>query len=115
MELGRLSHRRRPGNVSAGLTDQGRAEEFPCGGLTRKGWDTDSDADAFMQPECPGHRGHLGGGKPPTPKMLKIRHAGNVAGTQQEAPCHRDVQERGGAEATVDGRGRAEGNHGEGL
>ena len=115
VELGSLSHGRRPVNVSDGLPDQGRAKELPCGGLTRKGWDTDSDADAFLQPAYPGHRDHLGGGKPPTPKMITMQHAGTVEGTQQEAPCHRVVQDRGGAEEMADSGGRAEGQHGEGL
>ena len=75
----------------------------------------DSDADAFMQRVCPGHRDHLGGGKPPTPKVLTMRHAGPMAGTQREAPHHRDVQERGGTEETADGGDRSEGQHREGL
>ena len=100
---------------SAGLPDQGRTKELPCEGLPRKGWDTDSDADAFMQPAYPGHRNHFGGGKPPTPKLLTMQHAGTVEGTQQEVPCHRVVQERGGEEETADSVGRAEGQHGEGL
>ena len=83
VELGRLSHGRRLVNVLAGLPDQGRAKELPCGGLPRKVWDTDSDADAFLQPTCPGHRDHLGRGKPPTPKVLTMRHTGPVAGTQR--------------------------------
>ena len=69
----------------------------------------------FLQPACLGHRDHIGGGKPPTPKVLTMRHAGTVTGTQREAPCHRIVQERGGAEETADSGGRPEGKHGEGL
>ena len=83
VDLGSLSHRRRPTKILAGFPDQGRAEELPCGGLPRKGWDTDSDADTFLQPACPGHRDHLGEGKPPIPKVLTMRHAGPVAGTQR--------------------------------
>ena len=98
VELGSLSHRRRPTNILDGFPDQGRDEELPCGGLPRKDWDTDSDADAFMQPECPGHRDNLGGGKPTTPKVLTMRHAGTVAGTKQETPRHGNVQERGRTE-----------------
>ena len=115
VELGSLIHGRRPANVSAGLTDQGRNKELPCGGLPRKGREMDSDADAFLHLVCPGHRDHLGGGKPPTPKVLMMRHAGTVEGTQQEAPCHCVVQERGGAEETEDSGVRAEGQHGEGI
>ena len=83
VELGNLGHGRPPANVLAGLPDQGRAEELPCGRLTRKGWDADINAEAFLQPECLGHRDNLGGGKPPTPKVLAMRHAGPVAGTQR--------------------------------
>ena len=83
VELGNLGHGRPPVNVLAGLPDQGRAEELPCGGLPRKGWETDSNEDAFLQTACPGHRDNLGGGKPPTPKVLTIQHAGPMAGTQR--------------------------------
>ena len=48
VELGSLSHGRRPTNISDGFPDQGRSEELPCGGLPRKGWDTDVDEDAFL-------------------------------------------------------------------
>ena len=44
-----------------------------------------------------------------------MRHAGTVEVTQQEAPCHCIVQERGGAEETEDSGVRAEGQHEEGL
>ena len=83
MELVSLGHRRRPSNVSAGLTNQGRSAELPCRGLPRKVRNTDSDADAFMHLACPGYRDHLGGGKPPTPKVLTMRHAGPMAGAQR--------------------------------
>ena len=83
VELGSLSHGRKPANVSAGLPDQGRAKELPCGGLPRKGRETDSDTDVFLHLVCPGHCDHLGGGKPPTPKVLTMQHAGTVAGTQR--------------------------------
>ena len=83
LELGCLSHGRRPTDISAGLPDQGRAAELPCRGMPRKGSDTDSDADAFMQPVYPVHRDHLGGGKPPTPKVLTMRNAGPTAGAQR--------------------------------
>ena len=72
------------GDPSAGLPDQGKAEELPCGGLPRKGWDTDGDEDAFLSQACPGHRDHIGGGKPPTPKVLTMQLAGPVADPQWE-------------------------------
>ena len=83
MELGSLGPGRRPTDVSAGLPDQGMAVELSCRGLPRKGRDTDSNADIFLQPQCPGYRDHLGGGKPPTPKVLNMRHAGTMAGDQR--------------------------------
>ena len=79
VELGSISHGRRATNISDSFTDQGRAEELPCGGLPRKGWYKDGNEDTFLQPACTGHRDHLGGGKPPTPKVLTMRHAGPVA------------------------------------
>ena len=79
VDLERLIHGgRRTKNISDRVPDEGGAEGLPSGGLTRKGWDTDGDEDAFLQPVCPGHRDHLGGGKPPTPKVLTMRHAGPV-------------------------------------
>ena len=79
LELGSLSHGRRLTHISYGFNDQWRAEELPCVGMPRKGWDADGDEDALLNPACPGHCGHLGGGKPPTPKVLTMRHAGTVA------------------------------------
>ena len=57
---------------------------MPIGELPRKGRDTDGNEGAFMEPACPGHHDNLGGGKPPTPKVLKMRHAGPVADPQWE-------------------------------
>ena len=83
MELGRLGHGRRPADVLAGLTDKGRSAELPSRGLPRTGRDEDSDEDALLQPACTGYRDHLGGGKPPTPKVLTMRHAGPMEGAKR--------------------------------
>ena len=48
VELERLSHRRRAKNILDRFPDQGRAKGLPSGGLPRKGWDTDDNADAFL-------------------------------------------------------------------
>ena len=72
-------------------------------------------SDALIQTACTGHHDHLGGGKPPTPNVMTMRHAGTVEGTQRRAPCHRVVQERGGVEETADSGGRSKGHHREGL
>ena len=72
VDLGSISHGRRPANVSDGLPDQGRNEELPCRGLPRKVWDADSDADEFMHPERPVNRDHLGCGRFPSSKMITM-------------------------------------------
>ena len=69
---------------------------MPSGDLPGKGRDTDGDEGAFLAPACPGHRDHLGGGKPPTSNVLTMRHAGPVAVPQWEKQEHRNVQEWGG-------------------
>ena len=48
MDLERLSHGRRTKNILDRFPDQGRAKGLPSGGLPRKGWETDSDEDAFL-------------------------------------------------------------------
>ena len=85
VELEQSSHRRRiKSNISDRVTDQGSEEGIPSGGLPRKGRDTDGDEGSFLAPACPGHRDHLGGGKPPTPKVLTMKHAGNMVDPQWE-------------------------------
>ena len=83
VELELSSHWRRGNtNLSDRVPDRRRDEGVPSGGLPRKGRDTDGDEGAFMALACPGHCDHLGGGKPPTPKVLTMRHAGPVADPQ---------------------------------
>ena len=85
MELELSIHRRRGNkNLSDRVPEQGRYKGIPSGGLPRKGRDTDGDEDVFLAPASPGHCDHLGGGKPPTPKVLTMRHAGPVAVLQWE-------------------------------
>ena len=76
MDMGSLGHGRRTPDVLDGLTNQWRAVELPSGGLPRTGRDKGVNADALLQTACPGYRDHLGGGKPPPPKVLTMRHAG---------------------------------------
>ena len=80
MELGSLGHRRRTTDVPVGLPDQGRAAELPIRGLPRTGRDEDGDADALLQSAYPGYHDHIGGGKPPPPKVFTMRHAGEMEG-----------------------------------
>ena len=75
----------------------------------------DGNEYAFMSPACPGHRDHLGGGKPPTPKVLTMGHAGTMADPKWEASPYRDGQEWGGAEEKATGGDRSAGKHGDGL
>ena len=94
---------------------QGGDEGIPSGGLPGKGRDADDDEGAFLAPACPGRRNHLGGGKPPTSKVLMMRHAGPVAVPKWEMQEHLDVQEWGGEEESATGGDRDMGKHGYGL
>ena len=74
------SHGRRGNtNLLDRFPNQRRDEGVPSGGLPRKGRDTDGDEGSFMASACPGHHDHLGGGKPPTSKVLTMQHDGPVA------------------------------------
>ena len=116
VELERLSHGRRQNkNLLDRVTNKGRDKGMPSVGLPRKVWDTDGDEDAFLLPACPGHCDHLGGGKPPTPKVLTMRHAGPVAGPQWETSRYRNVQEWGIAEEMATGGDKAARNNGDCL
>ena len=116
MDLEQISHRRRRNtNLSDRFPDQGRYEGMPSGELPRKVWDTDGDEGAFLSPACPGHRDHLGGGKPPTPKVLTMRHAVPVADPQWETSGYHDVQEWGLAEEAATCGDRAAGKHRDSL
>ena len=65
MDLGSLGQGRRNADISDGLPDQGRVAELSSGGLLRTSRDKNGDADALLQPACPGYHDHLVGGKPP--------------------------------------------------
>ena len=87
--------------------------ELPSGVMPRTSGDEDGDAGKFSAPECPGHRGHFGGGKLPPPTVPPMRHAGTLSYTELKAPCHRTVRQGGGAkEAAVIGGG-FDGEHGD--
>ena len=116
VELELISHgRRRNTNSSDRVPDQERDKGVPSGGLPRKGWDTDGDEDIFLALACPGHRGHLGGGKSPTPKVLTMPHAGPLADPQWKTSRYCDVQGLGGAEEKATGGDRAAGKHRDSL
>ena len=53
--------------------------------------DEGGDAGTLPAPACPRHRGHFGGGKPPPPTVLPMRHAGPPAGPERQASYHRPV------------------------
>ena len=88
---------------------------MPSGGIPGKGRDADGDEGTFLAPACPVCRDHLGGGKPPTSKVLTMRHYGPVAVPQWETQEHRDVQEWGGEEEMENGGDIDTGKHGDGL
>ena len=94
---------------------QGGDNGIPSEGLPGKGRDADSNEVAFLAQTCLGRRDHLGGGKPPTPKVLTMRHAGPVAILKRETQEHHDVQEWGREEDTANGGDRDTGKHGDGL
>ena len=80
VELDQRSHSCRRGttHLSDIVPYQGGDEGMPSAGLPGKVRDTDGDEGAFLAPACLGRRDHLGGGKPPTSKVLTMRHAGPV-------------------------------------
>ena len=85
---------------------KGGDKGMPSGGLPRKGQDMDGDEGAFLAPACPGHRDHLGGGKPPASKVLTMQHTGPMAVPQWATQEQRDVQEWGREEEMVTGADR---------
>ena len=118
MDLDQRSYgRRRRGGANniSGRFPQGGDEGVPSGGVPGKVRDTDGDEGAFLAPECPGCRDHLGGGKPPSPKITTMRHAGPVAVTAWTPHEHRDVQEWGEEEEAATGGDGGKGKHGDGL
>ena len=70
----RIHGRRRRGTkyLSDRVPHQGGDEGMPSGGLPGKGWDADGDEGSFLAQICLGCRDHLGGGKPPTSKVLTM-------------------------------------------
>ena len=81
VELDLRIHGRRRGtaHLSDRIPDQGGDKVMPSRGLLGKGRDTDGNEGEFWTLACPGHRDHIGGGKPPTSKVLTMRHAGPMA------------------------------------
>ena len=65
----------RSADVSHGLPGQGTPAELPGGGMPKTSGDKDSNAGNFSALECPGHRGHFGGCKPPPPMVPLMQHA----------------------------------------
>ena len=54
-------------------------------------------------------------GKPPSPKVPTMLHAGPIEGIKRQATRHHAVQKGRGKEEALDGGGRVEGYHKEGL
>ena len=89
--------------------------ELTNGGKLRLSSDEDGNAGPFPAPECLGHCGHFGGGKPPPPTLPPMGHAGPPAYTEQKALYHCTVCQGSGLEEAADSVGGDEGDHGEGL
>ena len=93
---------------SYGRKRRGRAKDLsyrvPQGGdggvsserMPGKGRDKDGDEGAFLERACKGRHDNLGGRKPPSSKMLTMRHASSVAVSKWPPQEHSDVQEWGG-------------------
>ena len=94
---------------------QGGEGGVSSGSLPGEGRDTDGDAGAFLETEREGNRDHLGGGKPLSSNMPRMRHASPVAGPQRTPQEHRDVKGWGEKEETTTGRGGGQGQRGDGL
>ena len=114
-ELENIGHGGRSAGLSDGISGQGRPADLPGGGMTGPSSDEDGDAGSLTIPACPGHHGHYGGGKPPSPTVNPMRHTGPPAVTECQAPCHSSVCQRRGAKEAAASRGRAKGELGEGL
>ena len=118
VELEQSSHGRRwrvTKHLSDRVTHQGGDEGMPSGGLPGKGRDADGNEGVFLAQTCQGRRDHLGGGKPPTSKVLTMRHAGTVAVPKRETQEHQNVQEWGREEDTATGGDRDTGKQEDGL
>ena len=98
MFLDNLGHGGRTVDVPNGLPVHGRPAELPGRGVTGTSGDKDGDAGPFSAPACPGHCGYFGGGKPPPPMVLPVRHAGYLAYIERKSPCHRTVHQGDGSE-----------------
>ena len=118
VELDQRIHGRR-WRVTTHLSDrvphQKGDKGMSSGGLPGKGRDADGNEGVFLAQTCLERRDHLGGGKPPTSKVLTMRHAGSVSVPKRETQENRDVQEWVGEEETATGGGRDMGKHGDGL
>ena len=106
-ELENPGHRGGATDISNGLPGQGRPLELTGGGMPGPSGNEDGDAGTLPPPERPRHRGHFGVGKPPPPKVHLMRHAGPLAGTERQAPCHSSVRQGSGAEEEVASGGGA--------
>ena len=98
MELENFGHGGRSTDVQHGLLDQGRPVDMPSGGMTRTRGNKDSNTGKFHAPPCPGHPGHFGGWKHPSPTVPLMRNSGTLAYTERKAPYHRTVRQGSGEE-----------------
>ena len=80
MDLDNPDRRGRATDFLNGIPVEGRPAELPGRGMTGLSGDEDGDAGALPAPECPQHRGHSVGGKPPPPTVHTMQYDGPPAG-----------------------------------
>ena len=117
MELDRRTYGRRRGGANhiSDRVPQGGDKGVPSGRVPRKGQDVDCNEVTFLAHTCTGRHDHIGGGKPPSPKVPKMQHAGPVAVPKREAQEYSDVQEWGGEDEAATGGDGNTGKHRDGL
>ena len=76
--------------------------------------DEDSDVSTLFSLACTEYYYQLGGGKPSAPMVPPMQHAGALACTEWETPCHLPVRQGVGKEAQATGGGGSTGEFGEG-
>ena len=79
------------------------------------GGDAVGHAGVFLEPARPGHRGDVGIGQPTPPTVTSVRHAGAMAGFEQDTSAHRAMHKGGAEKETATGSGGREGSHIQGL
>ena len=81
MALGNQGYYRGSRHLQDGFTNLWEKKELLYRGVLGTGDDADGYAGSFLSPSCPGHRHHIGEGKPPPPMVPLVQHAGALEST----------------------------------